>query len=131
MTDHIRLFNHLFYTALFDDLDFFILFCDNIKAFDSMHHDFIHAALKKQGFPLWFRNVARNLMSNVLLIPTLSPEARIPFFKGVKQGCPLSPVLFILIYDILITFLKNAAPPDTWVAGAADDLALAGRLLSY
>ena len=117
MTDHIRLFNHLFYTALFDDLDFFILFCDNIKAFDSMHHDFIHAALKKQGFPLWFRNVARNLMSNVLLIPTLSPEARIPFFKGVKQGCPLSPVLFILIYDILITSAPSLKTPPLLAPG--------------
>ena len=129
MTDHIRQFNDLFYTAAHEDLDFFILFCDNTKAFDSMFHDFIHAVLQKQGFPCWFLHVIKNLLSDIKLIPTLSPDSRIPFFKGVKQGCPLSPVLFILIYDVRITYLQQVAPPNTWVAGAADDLALASRSL--
>ena len=129
MTDHIRLFNNLFYTAINDDLDFFIFFFDNIKAFDSMYHDYIHAVLLKQGFPLWFLYAISNLLDNAILIPTLAPDARLEFLKGVKQGCPLSPVIFILIYDVLITYLKDAAPTDTWVAGAADDLALGARRL--
>ena len=129
MTDHIRMFNDLFYTAVNQDDDFFLFFFDNVKAFDSMHHDYIHAVLGKQGFPLWFLHAVANLFDNATLIPTLAPDARIAFLKGVKQGCPLSPVIFILIYDVLITFLKDSAPPETWVAGAADDLALGARRL--
>ena len=129
LTDHVRMFNELFYTSLFDKTDFFLLFLDNIKAFDSLFHDYILAVLTKQGFPIWFLHAITNLLRNITLIPTLAPDFRLRFLKGIKQGCPLSPVLFILIYDVLITYLKDAAPVDTWVAGAADDLAIGAKRL--
>ena len=140
MTDNIHKLNHSFYTALaptlnhldqIDDEQLFVLFVDNEKAFDSIHHDFIHATLKKQNWPFWFRNIAFNLLQNVSLTPTLAPHINIPVQRGVKQGCPLSPIIFVLIYDVLITNLANKLHHTTTICGAADDLAIASPDISH
>jgi ribonuclease HI len=121
MTDHIRALNELYYKAVQSDDSSFLLFMDNRKAFDSIHHDFIIATLKKQGFPAWFIALVINLLTNVSVFPSLAPDARIGVERGVKQGCPLSPLLFILVYDVL--HFKLSRVPRLRVLAAADDLA--------
>ena len=128
MSDHLRTLNDLFYTAWSKDEDLFVLFTDNAKAFDSIHHDFIYATLEKQGFPHWFITTVKNLMTNVTVSPTLSPNTNIPIGRGVKQGCPLSPLLFILAYDPLISSLESHS--NISVHAAADDLAVASPSFS-
>jgi hypothetical protein len=52
--------------------------------------------------------------------------------KGVKQGCPLSPLLFDICVDPLITYIKNAKESgyvtedlrDTKIQAYADDMVL-------
>ena len=140
MTDNIHKLNKAFYTALapnlnnidnIEDDQLFILFVDNEKAFDSIHHDFIHATLKQQDWPFWFRNIAFNLLKNVSLTPTLSPHIKIPVQRGVKQGCPLSPIIFVIIYDVLITNLVSSLDTSTIICGAADDLAVASHTIEH
>ena len=63
MTDHLRSLNASYYQMVQDKLDYFVLFTDNAKACDSIHHDFIFASLNKQGFPEWFINAVRNLLT--------------------------------------------------------------------
>ena len=38
------------------------------------------------------------------------PSCFIPIKRGVKQGCPLSPLLFIVSYDPLLTSLRSSFP---------------------
>ena len=123
MTDHIRHLNKLFYEAVQGNSDKYVLFMDNRKAFDSIHHDFIFASLEKQGFPAWVVSLVKNLMEGAMVEPSLAPGFSISIERGVKQGCPLSPLLFILVYDILHhKLVKNESLE---IMAAADDLAVA------
>ena len=105
--------------------DYFVLLTDNAKAFDSIHHDYVLKVLAKQKFPPWFIETVQSLFSEVVVSSTLAPRSAIPIGRGVKQGCPLSPTLFVLIYDPLVRALKRveALKPRA----AADDLAVGSR----
>ena len=122
MTDHLRDLNENYYRKVQDKMDYFILFADNAKAFDSIHHDFIVASLSKQGFPEWFINAVTNLLTAVRVSPSLAPGFIIDIKRGVKQGCPLSPLLFILCYDTL--HFKLSPLENIKIRAAADDLAI-------
>ena len=128
MTDHLRGLNKSYYQKVLDDKEFFVLFTDNSKAFDSIHHDFILASLSRQGFPPWFINSVANLLINVVVSPAIAPDHKIVIERGVKQGCPLSPLLFILCYDVLHSKLTTLSKLK--IRAAADDLALEANNIS-
>jgi hypothetical protein len=126
--DHIKALNELFYTALeCDESELFVLFVDTQKAFDSIDHDFLIELLGRVGFPNWLVNLVKALLSCVRVNPIFggSTSVWIKINRGVKQGCPLSPLLFALAYDPLLTKLGSFR--DLSAFGFADDLALASK----
>lgn len=46
-----------YYRALEEKRSAYVLFLDVKKAFDSVHHTWIHSLLKKAGLPSWFRSI--------------------------------------------------------------------------
>ena len=124
--DHIRELNELFYKALeVDENELFVLFIDTQKAFDSVDHDFMSAVLGKIGFPPWIINIVKGLLSRVSVTPVFGGRTSvwIDILRGVKQGCPLSPLLFAVCYDPLLSRLAEIK--GLKVFGFADDVALA------
>jgi hypothetical protein len=127
-SEHIRELNELFYKALeVDKEELFVLFVDTQKAFDSVDHDFLSAVLRKIGFPGWLVKIVSALLTRVRVTPVFGgrTDVWIDILRGVKQGCPLSPLLFAVCYDPLLCELNNI--PGLKVFGFADDVALAAK----
>nr|GEY80550.1 RNA-directed DNA polymerase, eukaryota [Tanacetum cinerariifolium] len=73
------------------------------KAYDSGGWDYLDDVLDKFGFGIkwhgWIQNCLRSSRGSILI--NGSPTKEFQFFKGLKQGDPLSSFLFILIMESL------------------------------
>ena len=87
------------------------LFLDFKKAFDAIEWDFIDNCLKKFNFgpdiQNWFKVVYNNVNSCVLNNGYASEFFSLE--RGVRQGCPLSGLLFVIGIEILAKTIKNDA----------------------
>ena len=127
--DNIIELTDSFYNNLSKQRQHFFLFIDTAKAFDSLDHDFLFAVLEKIGMPPWVTNIVKGLMTDVRVRPLLKGRIRttIPICRGVKQGCPLSPLLFVIAYDPFLA--KAGSLPGAIVWSYADDAVLAHESL--
>ena len=107
-------FNELFYKALDGDKEYSMFLFDISKAFDSVSHDAIHSILKHVGLPIDYCNAIQGLFHNISLTTNFKGGTNLSFsvHSGIKQGCPLSPLLFIVIMDVLHHFLKRYSSVD-------------------
>ncbi|GKA02352.1 RNA-directed DNA polymerase, eukaryota [Tanacetum coccineum] len=73
------------------------------KAYDSIRWDFVDTISKKFGFGdkwcKWIHSCLQSSRGSILINGSPTPEFQ--FFKGLKQGDPLSPFLFILVMESL------------------------------
>ncbi len=85
------------------------LFLDFKKAFDSLNWQFIESVLEKFGFHAkfinWFKTLYKNPISFIKINNTLSQRLKIN--KGIKQGCALSALIFIICTEILCLAIKQ------------------------
>ena len=86
-----------------ENLDLAFIFLDQEKAFDCMNHDFLYKTMHAFGrgatFVNWVRRIYSNATTRVKVDGFLS--GNIPLNRGVRQGCTLSPLLYVLIIEIL------------------------------
>lgn len=85
-----------------------ILFLDFRKAFDTIEHDFMFQALKKFGFGPFFCAAIKTMYNNancsIKLHAGTSPRFNLE--RGVRQGCPVSPYLFLICTQLLSDCIK-------------------------
>ena len=105
------------------------IFFDFKAAFPSIPHEYLEDCLEALGVPRWFRNAVASLYDetrcNISLAGRIFPG--FPINAGIRQGCPLSPLLFVLVIDPFVRLL-SVAFPDIFVRAYADDIALVLRL---
>ena len=103
LRDSIKLANN-------ENLASAFIFLDQEKAFDRVNHEFLYKTMKAFGigpaFIHWIRQIYSNATTRVKVNGFLCEN--IPLRRGVRQGCPLSPLLYVLIIEILaLQFRKN------------------------
>ena len=113
--------------------DIFIASIDLTNAFGEIPHKLIFNNLKAVGFDEKLINIVKNCYKDSTnIIQTISFKSkRFVVRKGVKQGCPLSPLLFDLAIDPLLRVI-NAKHKDEGFKGIAiqayaDDLLLISK----
>ena len=86
--------------------------------------------LKKVGLPQWVIQAIRLLFTNIQVQTTFHGAVSrwVDIKRGIKQGCPLSPLLFILAMDVLITALRCIKGLD--IKAFADDIGIGTRNLT-
>ena len=128
-TNHVHSLTSSFYASLNKREQQHVLLLDMKRAFDTIAHKFIHTCLKEMGMGEWLCNVVKGLLHHVLVFPVFRVPTKhhIRIFKGVKQGCPLSPLLFIICFDLLLRALTDLECTTYERFGFADDLAIALR----
>jgi hypothetical protein len=83
---------------------------DLAKAFDRIEWHFIVAALARKGLDGHFINLIHACIAapSFSIIINGQPHARFSSSRGIRQGCPLSPSLFILAVNELSLALQEA-----------------------
>ena len=100
----------------------YILFLDFFKAFDTLEHTFLFQALELFGFGKVFCDFVKTCYANTNAAVSLTGGAttRFPIQVGVKQGCPISPYIFLLAVEMLAIYLKNCPDLQTLTIFGSD-----------
>ncbi|GAB4820426.1 hypothetical protein N2152v2_007472 [Parachlorella kessleri] len=84
------------------------VFCDFRKAYDTVDRKFLLAILERlgagAGFLSWVSLLLTNTRAAALVNGCMSSPVR--FLVGVRQGCPLAPLLYLFVALALLCFLK-------------------------
>ncbi|KAE9298518.1 hypothetical protein PR003_g23215 [Phytophthora rubi] len=121
-----------------DARDALALLLDFAKAYDSLDRQFLYAVLRRHGYPRHFVQVIEKLHTgtNVRFLANGTRSRTVMVTRGIRQGCPLAPLLFILALEPLyrrlekgavhqgITLKTCTATAALRVAGYADDTAI-------
>ena len=98
-----------------------LLFLDWKQAFDSVNHTALMIALKRFGVP----EDCLGLISSIYDAPTFEIKglngkvAQGEVAAGIRQGCPLSPYLFIMLLTVILKDVddllrRQGTPTNTW-----------------
>ena len=76
------------------------------KAFDKIQHPFMIKTLQKMGIEGTYLNIVKTIYDNPTANIILNGDnlKSFPLRSKTRQGCPLSPLLFNIIIEVLSTF---------------------------
>ena len=79
------------------------------KAFEKIQHSFMIKTLQKGGIEAGiFLNIIKAIYDKPTASITLNGEKSkaFPLKSGTRQGCPLSPLLFTIVLEVLATAIR-------------------------
>ena len=86
------------------DKNHMIISIDAMKVFDKIQHPFMLKTLQKAGIEGTYLNIYYKPTENI----TLNGEKlkAFPLKSGTRQGCPLPPLLFNIVLEVLATAIR-------------------------
>ena len=90
------------------DKNHMIISIDAEKAFNKIQHPFMIKTLQKMGIKGTYLNIEKAIYDKLTANIILSGEKlkAFPLRSGTRQGCPLSPLLFNIVLEILATAIR-------------------------
>ena len=85
-----------------------IISIDAEKAFDKIQHRCLIKALQKAGIEGTYLNIIKAICNKPTANIILNGQKlkAFPLKSGIRQGCPVSPLLFNIVLDILTTAIR-------------------------
>ena len=85
-----------------------IILIDAEKAFDKIQHPFIIKTLQKAEIEGTYLNIIKSIYDKPIANIILNGEKlkTFPLKSGTRQGCPLSPLLFNIVLEVLATAIR-------------------------
>ena len=85
-----------------------IISIDAEKAFDKIQHPFMKKTLQKAGIEETYLNIIKAIYDKATANIILNGEKlkAFPLKSGTRQGCPLSPLLFNIVLEVLATAIR-------------------------
>ena len=79
------------------------------KAFDEIQHPFLIKTLSKVGIQGEFLNIIKTICERPTVNIILNGQKlrAFPLRSGTRQGCPLSPLLFNIVLEVLATAIRQ------------------------
>ena len=86
-----------------------IILIDAEKAFDKFQHRFMIKTLQKMGIEGTYLNIVKAIHDKTTENVILNGEKlrAFPLRSGTRQGCPLSPLLFNIVPEVLATVIRE------------------------
>ena len=95
--------NVIYHINKLKDKNHMIISIDAEKAFGKIQHPFMIKSLQKAGIEGTYLNIIKSIYDKPTANIILNSEKlkAFPLKSGTRQGCPLSPLLFNLVLEVL------------------------------
>ena len=86
-----------------------VFFLDNEKAFDRIQHEFMFRVLRAFNLPEGLVAAVRTMYNGAHTTVKVNGILGTPFANtsGVRQGCPLSPLLYIFVHEVQLRMIRD------------------------
>ena len=101
--------NVIYHINKLKDKNHMIISIDAEKAFDKVQHPFVIKTLQNMGIEGTYLNMVKAIYdkSTANIIPKCEKLKAFPLRSGTRQGCPLSPLLFNIVLEVLATAIRE------------------------
>ena len=109
MFSNIFIIGELIHHSTKKDIKVYTVSIDQEKAFDTVDRDFLYKIMEKIGYSNTFISFIKKIYKNTQSVISNNDYLSAPFslLTGVRQRCPLSPLLYIINSEVINLNIKS------------------------